>query len=153
MPSPATPRALAGEIRLVGSEAAAGSAPQAEARIDIAADEAVFAGHYPGFPILPGVCLIECAHRAALAAFPEPRPAEGELVRLDAVESARFLDPVYPGEPVTVELAWKSVDSGWQCRAVVKNPRGVSARVRLRFPRPGTAGSAATPALARVGGA
>lgn len=33
-------------------------------------DEAFFAGHYPGFPIFPGVCVIECVRRSALLLLP-----------------------------------------------------------------------------------
>ncbi|UGY94208.1 3-hydroxyacyl-ACP dehydratase FabZ family protein [Streptomyces gobiensis] len=125
-------RSLAGEVTMVRAGTPDEAPPHAEATIGISADEPVFDGHYPGFPILPGVCLIECVHRAALGAFPafldeKARP------RLAAVESARFLDPVYPGELVAMELSWKAVRDDWQCRAVVRNPRGDSARVRLRY--------------------
>ncbi|MGW3621426.1 hypothetical protein [Micromonospora arida] len=39
-------------------------------------DDPVFAGHYPGFPLLPGVYIVEYVHRAVLAAMPSEILAE-----------------------------------------------------------------------------
>jgi 3-hydroxyacyl-[acyl-carrier-protein] dehydratase len=98
------------------------------------ADEPVLSGHFPGFAIFPGVCLLECAHQAALHALPAG-------ATLAAVERVRFRAPVLPGDEVTVRLA---VD-GWTCTAKVAAQRvgGGSEReaavVRLRY-REGAAG-------------
>lgn len=103
-----------------------------QARSTFALDpaEPLLAGHYPGFPILPGVCLVECAHRTALAAL------DGGA-RLAAVESARFLGPVYPGDTVHTEAAAEAVDGGWRCRtelfAATSGDRRKVAVVRLRY--------------------
>jgi 3-hydroxyacyl-[acyl-carrier-protein] dehydratase len=61
-------------------------------------DEPVLAGHYPGRPILPGVCLIEAMHRA-VCLF-----ANNSAIRLDltGVRSGRFRRPVLP--PARLEL-------------------------------------------------
>lgn len=124
-------RSVFGEIKAVRAQAVEGPAPQTETTVYIGADEPVFNGHYPGFPILPGVCLVECAHRSALLTMPATGVRGAS--RLATVESARFLDPVYPDETVSFELTWKPVDSGWQCRVVARSPRGESARICLRY--------------------
>ena len=49
-----------------------------EYRLDPA--DPIFTGHYPGFPIYPGVCLIECAHQ------PRPAPPEPDLHKQVASE-------------------------------------------------------------------
>lgn len=54
-----------------------------------------FEGHFPGFPILPGVAQIQ----AALCLAEDWR---GAPLRLAAVESAKFLLQIRPEEPVTV---------------------------------------------------
>lgn len=98
------------------------------ARISVAADEQVFRGHYPGFPIFPGVCLVECVHHAARTGAPAPgRPV------LAAVESVRFLSPVFPDDEVTVELTWKLKSGAWKAYAAVSTARGKSAQIRLRY--------------------
>ncbi|GAA4656365.1 hypothetical protein GCM10023347_02250 [Streptomyces chumphonensis] len=96
--------------------------------VTVAGDEKVFPGHYPGFPIFPGVCIVEYAHRSALATF----PAEGRW-ELAAVESTRFLSPVFPGDELRTELTWSQDGEGWRCKAKVASQRGNAAQIRFRF--------------------
>ncbi|MGW7409508.1 3-hydroxyacyl-ACP dehydratase FabZ family protein [Streptomyces sp. NPDC054833] len=98
-------------------------------RLTVGADEPVFRGHYPGFPIFPGVCLVETVHHAALA---NP-PAEAAGLELVAVESVRFLSPVFPDDDVTVELEWKLKAGAWKAHAVLSTSRGRTAQVRLGY--------------------
>jgi 3-hydroxyacyl-[acyl-carrier-protein] dehydratase len=94
----------------------------------IGAAEKVFAGHFPGFPIFPGVCVVEYVQRGALATLPGPGGV------LAAVESARFLGPVFPGSTLSCEFTWlRDGATGWRCRAEAGTERGLAARVRLRF--------------------
>ncbi|MGH4032642.1 3-hydroxyacyl-ACP dehydratase FabZ family protein [Actinomycetota bacterium Odt1-20B] len=100
------------------------------ARFTVGADETVLPGHYPGFPIFPGVCLVECAHQGALATVPGGAKGAG----LAAVESTRFTGPVFPGDQVDIAMAWKRIPTGeWQCRAKLSTGRGPAATVRLRY--------------------
>lgn len=55
-----------------------------------------FRGHFPGDPVLPGVCMIE-AVLAVLAA------AQEAPVRLAGVTSAKWLAPVRPDEVLEVQ--------------------------------------------------
>jgi len=90
--------------------------------------ELVLIGHFPGFPIFPGVCLIECAHQAALLAL-------SGNVTLAAVERARFFAPVFPGDEITARVAV----AGHTCRAELSVRRGAdghgedAALIRLRY--------------------
>jgi 3-hydroxyacyl-[acyl-carrier-protein] dehydratase len=80
--------------------------------------EPVFEGHFPGFAIFPGVCLIECAHQSALLAVAQ-RSGAGTEPQLAALETVRFLNAVYPGDQVLVEVGVLPLDDGWRCRARV----------------------------------
>ncbi|RDI17658.1 FabA-like protein [Rhodococcus sp. AG1013] len=90
-------------------------------------DDPIFAGHYPGFPIYPGVCLAEVAHRVALTALGRPD------IRLAEIESSRFLYPIAPGDRLLI--SGKAI--GMRCAVdihVAHQPQPVrAARVRLSF--------------------
>ena len=62
-----------------------------------AADDPVFAGHFPGHPLLPGIFQIEMTRGLAESAL-------GGSFVVRAVTKAKFLRPIIPGETVRVEL-------------------------------------------------
>jgi len=94
----------------------------------------VFAGHYPGFPILPGVLLVDAVGRAA-ACWAEAHRL-GRL-RLAEVRSARFLAPVFPGDELTTECTVSRLDGGGiEVRGVCSTARGRAARVTVRCAAP-----------------
>ncbi|GAA2947743.1 MULTISPECIES: hypothetical protein [Streptomycetaceae] len=103
--------------------------------VAVTSDEPVFAGHYPDFPIFPGVCVLECVRTAAEASVPPA--ADG--VRLASVESTRFLAAVHPGDVLDIELVWEQRGADWRCTAKVATGRGPAASVRCRY----TSGAAA----------
>ncbi|MFL6130925.1 MAG: 3-hydroxyacyl-ACP dehydratase FabZ family protein [Mycobacteriales bacterium] len=98
-------------------------AGRASSRFTLDPAEPLLAGHYPGFPIFPGVCLVECAHRTSLGALDGP-------ARLTEVESARFLGPVFPGDTVHTEAVAEPVGGGWRCRVrlAAEGPEGPEGR-------------------------
>jgi len=72
-----------------------------EARTSFDADDPMFAGHFPGNPIVPGVILTEAlaqaAGIAAASGFPErARP----LFLLSAIRTMKFLQAVRPGDQI-----------------------------------------------------
>lgn len=68
-------------------------------------NEPFFAGHFPDFPVMPGVLIIEAMAQAAgvlvLKSIPD---RENKLVLLVAVENARFRKPVVPGDSLRMEM-------------------------------------------------
>ena len=61
------------------------------------ASHPVFAGHFPGHPVVPGACLIQIAEElASLRA--------GHTVRLTAVRNVKFRQPVSPDRQVTITI-------------------------------------------------
>jgi 3-hydroxymyristoyl/3-hydroxydecanoyl-(acyl carrier protein) dehydratase len=98
---------------LLRREATAGGC---RAVFSFAPDLEVFAGHFPGQPIVPGVYLIEAVRLAAERTLGRP-------VRIRAIGDAKFSAPVRPGEEVTVELTL----SGPKARATLAG----GTRIRL----------------------
>jgi len=86
----------------------------------------VLAGHYPHFPLLPGVFTLDAVHQAVL------RHADDDL-QLSDIRSVRFQSPVLPGDTLTVEAAVKEVDGVRDVRATCRTERGRSATLRLRY--------------------
>lgn len=66
-------------------------------RLTLAADHPVFAGHFPGTPIVPGAMLLDLA----LQAIGQRLGADLSACQINAV---KFLSPVRPGEPASVDF-------------------------------------------------
>lgn len=113
-----------------GADIGTGGVLTAVTAVPIRATEPVFAGHYPDFPIFPGVCIVDCVQRSALAVA--ERCGMGEP-RLTAVESTRFLGGVYPGDLLTVRLELSAQEDELRCKAKASTGRGDAASVRLRL--------------------
>lgn len=117
-----------GAVRVIRSGDTAPDAPPARTEMRIDASEPVFAGHYPDFPIFPGVCVVECVHKSALATAPA-----GAALTLAALDSARFVGAVFPGDVLGIDITWTALEDGWKCAALASTDRGVAAKVRLRY--------------------
>jgi 3-hydroxyacyl-[acyl-carrier-protein] dehydratase len=73
----------------------------AEAVTTFAADDPIFAGHFPGNPLVPGVILTEAlAQTAGIAAASGYPDTAKPLFLLSAIRSMKFLRAVRPGERI-----------------------------------------------------
>ncbi|GAA2801026.1 hypothetical protein RMN57_08625 [Kitasatospora sp. CM 4170] len=106
---------------------AAGPAAPAPIRY-VASLEPVFSGPCDGFPILPGVSLLDYAWASADANLPVPG------LHLQTVDRARFSGAAFPGDELSVELAWaQQGPDEWTCAVTVATPRGPASSARLRY--------------------
>jgi 3-hydroxyacyl-[acyl-carrier-protein] dehydratase len=70
------------------------------------ADEFFFAGHFPQYPVVPGVILVETLAQAGGAALASQKVfAEGALFFLATVDKVKFRRQVRPGDTVRLEVA------------------------------------------------
>jgi len=69
----------------------------------VSVNEPYFQGHYPEYPILPGVLIIEGMAQVAGVAFADGEEVRGKLPLLAAVEKAKFRRPVVPGDQLRIE--------------------------------------------------
>jgi 3-hydroxyacyl-[acyl-carrier-protein] dehydratase len=114
-------------VRLVSVEG--GDPFTVTAFVAVDADLPLLAGHYPGFPIFPGVCLIECVHQSVLLAA----GTRHREVALDQVRGTRFLKPSFPGDELDISVRVAEHEDGWDCRAAVCHDGQDIATVRLGY--------------------
>ena len=72
---------------------------------NVTATEPFFTGHFPDFPVMPGVLIIEAmAQTAGVLVLKSIPDRDKKLVLLVAVENARFRKPVVPGDTLVMEM-------------------------------------------------
>ncbi len=100
---------------------------------NVTVNEAMFNGHFPGQPILPGVLILEAmAQLSGVLAFETKgtRPADGVTYLFGGVEKARFRRPVVPGDRLDVTsriLADRRIMMKFECEAYVDEELACSA--------------------------
>ena len=73
------------------------------AELDVSPDLPLFQGHFPDYPVLPGVILMEALAQAASFSVLVDRGDEGAIGFLTGIDGAKFRRQVRPGETVRLE--------------------------------------------------
>jgi 3-hydroxyacyl-[acyl-carrier-protein] dehydratase len=73
---------------------------------NVTANEPFFAGHFPDYPVMPGVLIVEAMAQTAgvlvLSMIPD---RDEKLVLLASVDFAKFRRPVVPGDQLRIEMS------------------------------------------------
>jgi 3-hydroxyacyl-[acyl-carrier-protein] dehydratase len=68
-------------------------------------NEPFFQGHFPAYPVMPGVLIVEAlAQAGAVAALSVPENA-GKLVLFAGIDGCRFKRQVLPGDTLRLEVS------------------------------------------------
>jgi 3-hydroxyacyl-[acyl-carrier-protein] dehydratase len=119
---------------------------------NVTINEPFFQGHFPGYPIMPGVLVVEAMAQAGGIIIMHELPDRAEkLVVFTGIERAKFRRPVKPGDQLRIEVEVLSfrpragriegkafVDGKLACEATL------TCQVVPRHPHPRAAGSGET---------
>lgn len=83
------------------------------------AQHPVFAGHFPGHPIVPGACLVQIAEDLLSERL-------GKSVAFTSVHNLKFRQPVYPDHTVTYELKPGKTENTINCQLSIINSLNAS---------------------------
>ena len=75
----------------------------AVAEKDVLETEDVFRGHFPGYPVFPGVLLLEALAQTGCVALLSVPEARDKIVLFAGVDNVRWKRPVLPGQTVRLE--------------------------------------------------
>jgi 3-hydroxyacyl-[acyl-carrier-protein] dehydratase len=72
---------------------------------NVTVNEPHFTGHFPGYPVMPGVLIIEAMAQVAGVLVAKLAPHTlGKIMFLASVEDAKFRRPVVPGDQLRIEM-------------------------------------------------
>ena len=72
---------------------------------NVTINEPFFNGHFPGYPIMPGVLVVEAmAQAGCILLLNEVADRESKLVVFTGIERAKFRRPITPGDQLRIEV-------------------------------------------------
>ncbi len=102
---------------------------------NISINEQIFQGHFPAYPVFPGVLILEAmAQACGVLGFKtmNKTPDEGSIYLYAGVDDVRFKRPVVPGDQLYIEAKILSEKRGiwkFQCAAKVEGHLVTSATI------------------------
>lgn len=72
---------------------------------NVSINEPFFTGHFPDYPVMPGVLIVEAmAQVAGVLVLSQIPDRKSKLVLLAGVDGAKFRKPVRPGDQLRIEM-------------------------------------------------
>ncbi|MBE0417984.1 MAG: 3-hydroxyacyl-ACP dehydratase FabZ [Coriobacteriia bacterium] len=71
---------------------------------NVTANEPFFSGHFPGFPVMPGVLIVEALAQVGAVALLSVEANKGKLVLFAGIDKVRFKHQVRPGDTLRLEV-------------------------------------------------
>jgi 3-hydroxyacyl-[acyl-carrier-protein] dehydratase len=100
----------------------------------VTANEPFFQGHFPGYPIMPGVLVLEALAQAGAVLLLSDERQKDKLPLFAGIDRCRFRRPVVPGDQLRLEIEftmWRGPIGRGRARATVEG--AVAAEAELIF--------------------
>jgi len=78
------------------------------------AAHSIFGGHFPGHPVVPGVCMMEIVKELL-------QGISGRPLMLSNAGNVKFLQLITPDIQPQINITWKEADGGYKINASFKN--------------------------------
>lgn len=85
----------------------------AVAKRNVTINEAVFNGHFPNNPVLPGALIVESLAQTGAVALLSQEDFKGKTAYFGGIESAEFRKVVRPGDTMRLEVHLKGPRPHW----------------------------------------
>ena len=71
---------------------------------NVTINEPFFQGHFPGYPVMPGVLIIEALAQVGAVAMLKKEENKGKLAFFAGIDKVRFREQVVPGDTLRLEV-------------------------------------------------
>ena len=91
---------------------------------NVTMNEPFFAGHFPGFPVMPGVLIVEALAQVGAVAILMAEEHRGKIAMFAGIDEFRFRGQVVPGDTLRLEVEitrLKGIVGKGQARAYVND--------------------------------
>jgi 3-hydroxyacyl-[acyl-carrier-protein] dehydratase len=101
---------------------------------NVTINEPFFQGHFPSYPIMPGVLILEAMAQVGGVAALTMKDNRGKLAFFLAIENAKFRRPVVPGDQLRIEVDLLKAKMGIiKIHAVAKVDGNVATEADMMF--------------------
>ena len=97
---------------------------------NVTANEEFFNGHFPAYPVMPGVLILEAMAQTAVLVGSEDDANNGKVVFLTGIDDAKFKNKVVPGDRLLIKVERVAKKGGfekWAAKAYVEDTLAASA--------------------------
>ncbi|QRG67348.1 3-hydroxyacyl-ACP dehydratase FabZ [Brevibacillus choshinensis] len=71
---------------------------------NVTINEPFFQGHFPGYPVMPGVLIVEALAQVGAVAMLSMEEHQGKIGLFAGIDEFRFKDQVKPGDTLTLDV-------------------------------------------------